>query len=253
MAWYKSSSFWSISIAVIALILTQLPPIIQWSPKIDLAIQHDNSIGVNNAIGIIGHNLTIELSNAGNRTLNIERIELEVSAPNGTKRILSAESFSPSSANGGQVINLPVNSIKLKPQESATGFVFFNQIISPNVEEKYNEIRLSISQSIFDRQQEIEWGALNPRASIEASDELVDLAIEFFDEHYDLEKGLHKVALLVHTQEREEPFTVLLEYTTYGFHIETVRSQTVDYKYGAGIFKPSANSKQVWLKVRSNK
>ena len=91
---------------------------------------------------------------------------------------------------------------------------------------------------------------MNPRAALEASDELVDSAIEFFDEHYDLEKGLYKAALSVYIQEREEPFTTFLEYTAYGFHTETVRSQTDDYKYGAGIYIPRANSKQVLLKVR---
>ncbi|ARU57981.1 hypothetical protein OLMES_3962 [Oleiphilus messinensis] len=252
MAWYNSSSLWSVLVATLALVLTQLPPILQWFPEYKLSIQHDNRIGVNNAIGIIGHNLAIELHNKGNRELNVEKIELEIINPDQKKRVLNAESFSPMITGGGQPINLPVNSVKLSPNESSSGFIFFNQTISPDTEEKYNEIRLSISQSIFDKQQLIEWGALNPRASIEASESLVDTAIEFFEEHYDLEKGLHKVTIVVYTQEKAEPFKTHLEYTIYGYHIETVRSQTDDYKYGAGIYGPSANSKQVWLKVRPN-
>lgn len=247
--WYKNTSVWSTIIAICALALSQLPPVKNWIPNAELHVEHTDRIAINNNIGLIGHNLGIELENRGNRGITVYDIEMRLTTPNGAKKTLPAQTYTKS--NNG--VSLPLTSIHLSPGEIWSEFVFFNRNPSPSKEERLNSIKLSISQSIFDVRQKTPREEFQSHQLYEAEEQLVDEALAFFKKNFDLEKGTYKVEIAVTVEGKKEPFVTRSEFTIFDYHIETVKFQTDDYKYGAGIYYPVNNPKQTWVRIEPNK
>ncbi|MBW1745424.1 MAG: hypothetical protein JRJ25_03535 [Deltaproteobacteria bacterium] len=251
MSWYKNTSIWSALLAALAILLTQLPPISSWLPKPKLEIIHADKVGINNNIGIIGFNLPIELDNKGNVPLDVTKIYFEVIAPNGTQKTYIAESYAKPSTGGAPSINLPITSINLNENELWSEFVYFTANLDPTAEQELSNIRLSISKDIYndiDNKRRV-----GDYSRGEAQSSNVETAKDFFDKKFDLNKGEYKTKLSVQTSQAELPFIIHSEFTVYEFHIETIKAQVDDYKYGAGIYFPPDNSKQAWIKLKPNK
>lgn len=252
MVWYKNSSVWSVIVASIAILLSQFPPIQDWLPKTDLQIQYGDGIGLNNAIGLIGYHVNLELDNDGNTTLEVEDIILKVKEPSGKTKTYIAETLSTPTQVGGY-FNLPVTSLELKPNESWSGTVFFNRNISPSEEENWNRIRLKVAQNISDQIQSQQWGEYNPRALVVVEPDVEKLAVQFFNEKFDLQKGLHETTIEVKLRNTEDQIMTHFEFTLYEYHFEMVKAQVADYKYGWGVYLPHAQNKQIYIKIRPNK
>jgi hypothetical protein len=248
MTWYKNTSVWSVLVASSALVLSQLPPVASWFPTPDLQITHSDRAGINNAIGMLGMNLPVELHNVGNVDLSIDSLDIIQKNPSGKVVKLHAESFTKPATSGAMSWDFPISRISIPVGESWSEFVFFNRTVSPTDEEKFNKIRLDISQSIFDAQQSQDWDSFNPRAAVAANAKYVEEAISFFDEKFDLEKGKYAIDIVATTIDGRQ-FVQKSEITIYEYHIQALKSQTDDYKYGAGIYYPTNNSKQVWVKI----
>ena len=249
MPWYKNTSIWSAIIAVIAIFLSQLPPIKNWIPNDNLTLKYGDRITVNNAIGLTGYHVNLGLNNDGNTSLKIESIALAVKGPSGVEKRYIAETLSTPTAGGG-FLNLPVTSLSLKQKESWSGSVFFNRKVSPSEEEKFNEVRLKVSQNISDKIQLQNWGDYNPRALVSADAEIVEEAAITFNENFDLQKGLHEAKIEIKLRGKEDLIIESLEYTLYDYHFSQIMAQVEDYKYGYGIYLPHLPNKTVSVKVR---
>ena len=76
MPWYRNTSLWSLLVAGAAVILSQLPPISTWLPSPNLTVYVSDRMEVNNAIGVIGFNINVQLNNTGNTDIQVKRMEL---------------------------------------------------------------------------------------------------------------------------------------------------------------------------------
>lgn len=251
MAWYKNTFGWSAVLSAIAIVLSQSPPVKDWFPNDSLIIKYGDRIGINNAIGLTGYHVTMELENNGNTTLPIESVKLTVVDPNAITKIYTAETLSTPSSSGA-VLNLPVASLALEPGQRWSGSVFFNKNISPNEEESFNSIRLLISQNIQEKIQSQTWDEYNPNSNMPADEDVFKQAVDFFNSKFDLEKGLHRASVEVKIRNKDsviEPF----EFTLFEYHFEMIKAQVSDYKYGFGIYLPHLPNKQFGVKLQPNK
>ncbi|NOT62994.1 MAG: hypothetical protein HOP19_22530 [Acidobacteria bacterium] len=122
--WYKQTAIWALFVSMIALTLSQLPPIKTWIPKYDLSAEINNSLGVPLWIGIPGYKLFIDLKNTGNRSLDISNFELDVTYPNGTHRRIESRTYlkeSPGQQNSinwvfGNCCGMPQDIVVSKPK-----------------------------------------------------------------------------------------------------------------------------------------
>ena len=249
MSWYKKSSVWSVVIASIAVVLSQLPPVYSWIPNPEIDVNHADRIGVNNAIGLIGHNLNVEIKNIGNTDVQLSKMELVIVDPDGRSKVFPAENYNKISTANANPIALPITSISIPQNSVWSEMVFFNRAISTEDEESFLRIRQDIAQSIFEKQQE-EGEFYNIRSLIPADEDVTEKAINFFTENFDLEKGEYKMTLNIYLKDREAPFSIDSEFTIFKHHIDMLISQTEDYKYGGGITMQMNPAKQVWLKFK---
>src|SRR5688572_8765093 len=77
----KNPSFWnvlSVIVALLALVLTQFPPIGQMTKGTDVRIATPESIRIWHELGNVGFTIPIDVYNAGGYTVNISRIECAI-------------------------------------------------------------------------------------------------------------------------------------------------------------------------------
>ncbi|CAN5906836.1 hypothetical protein BH20PSE1_BH20PSE1_20790 [soil metagenome] len=236
-------------ISITALVFSQLPPVGTWINRIQVDAVVGRRIGLDNAIGIIGYQIFIDLKNSGNRTANLTKPRLHVTYPNGTIKKLEAQFYSKIIAGQDTPLQFPITNISIGPGLNWSEMVSFYQSFSPTEDEVLNRIRLKISQSIFSKQVAMTQSQSSQFGRIfEADAPFVDEAIQFFSRKFDLEKGAYKISVMADINGTETTLN-RLSFTLYDFHIQTIRSQTEEYKYGAGINFSTIQLKQVGVWV----
>jgi hypothetical protein len=242
MAWYKQTAVWGLALSVTAMVLSQLPPIKSWIASDKVATEISSRLGLPNTLGIPAFQVFIDLKNSGNRPISITNLVLDITYPNGTVRRVKAQSYSKIVSGQTNSIEFPITSIALNPGLNWSELVSFYSDLSPSDEEAINRIRLQISQDHFSKIQ-ARGGQYGPLVT--ANESIVAEATQFFDKKFDLEKGTYSVTIKCAVNGRE----VMLKqasFTLYDYHITTIKSQKEDFKFGAGIYYPTNQPKQVW-------
>lgn len=242
MAWYKQTAVWGVIISVTALILSQMPPIKSWVASEKVSAEVGSRIGIANTIGIPGFQVFVDIKNVGNRAINISGLTLEVTYPNGTVKRLSAQSYSKILSGQQSAIDFPITSIGLNTGAVWSELVLFYSDFTPSEEEEIQKIRLRISQDIFSKLQ-ARGGSIGP--VIAANGPIVAESMQFFNKKFDLEKGKYNIVVKCAVNGNES----ILKHSTftlYDYHIMMLKSQQEDYKFGAGIYYPVNQQKQIW-------
>jgi hypothetical protein len=251
MSWYKNTSVLSAILAALAILLSQMPPITSWLPRPKLKVIHSDRIKIGNNIGIICFNFSLNLDNEGNVPLDVTKIEFEVLSPSGAKKTYMARSYRKPAAQGSQTVTLAITSINIKENETWNAFVYFKEDIDPTTEQELSNIRLSISQSIHSEQDRKKALGDDSRAKIAPA--IVKKSEDCFNKRFSLKKGEYTTKLMVHTNQREVPFEVRSKFIIYDFHLEKMKAQVDDYKYGWGVFSSPDRNKRVWVTLEPDK
>ncbi|MFZ5619555.1 MAG: hypothetical protein ACOY5W_00855 [Pseudomonadota bacterium] len=243
MPWYKQTAVWGLVISVLALSLSQLPPIANWRARTDVGIELGKRVGLPNTIGMPGYQLFIELRNKGNRTIELSKLRLKLKYPNNTSKLLYAQTYQKIIPGQFSPLDFPVTTINLAPGTNWTEQVSFHPELSPEDDEHLAEIRLQMSASI--QQQAMK----NPQTGpVEAAADIVDRANKFFDRNFDLQKGQYRVSLLADVNGEERTLRDF-SFTLYDYHKNTIISQKKDFRFGWGITFPVLFQKQVWAQI----
>lgn len=242
MPWYKRTAVWTVLISMIAMILSQLPPIGTWilSPKVSAEV--GSRIGLPNSMGIPGFQVFLDIKNTGNATISVSSLLLDLTYPNGTLKHLSAQSYAKLVSGQSTAIDFPITSIALNVGSNWSELVSFYADFTPSDEEATSKLRLQISQDIISKLAQRGWPA---GGLATAAEPLVAEASQFFDKKFDLDKGKYAVSIKCSVNGKE---VVLKQanFTLYDYHIAMIKSQKEDYKYGAGIYFPVNQPKHVW-------
>ena len=253
MSWYRSTSLRSLLVAGAAVILSQLPPISTWLPSPNLTVYVSDRMGVNNAIGVIGFNINVQLNNTGNTDIQVKRMELVLRDSAGVVTNKPALNyFNPLTATSNPVA-LPINTINVPKTSNWSQAVFFNRPIGTSDEAEFLRVRQVVMGSILEQQMAIDQSFEIPSLYTEAEPSFVQQALDFFDTMFDLQQGQYKATLSVFIEDQEEPFTQSFSFTIFPHHIQMLRSQTEDYKFGSGILpnRPSNPAKQVGIQLET--
>ena len=250
MTWYKQPpAVWAVVISIVAIVLSQLPPLSTWLPQAELTAEIGDKIALPTNIGIPGYEFLVDLDNTGNRSLTLSNFRVELLWPNGTVKQAPAVSyFSPS--DNGQIFSL--TTVRLKPADHWSKFLVFYPSATPTEEEQISRLTLQINGSIFSKRSTLPASKYTPEVIVPADPNFAAEAVDFFNHRFDLEKGAYKASLLCD----ENGGTVTIKkfgFSLYDYHIQTLRSQADDYKYGWGIGgSPVSQNKQVWAVITKN-
>jgi len=191
-------------------------------------------------LGIPEYQLFVSVKNSGNRTLQISSLSLEMTYPSGKQKSIPAQEYLTFLSGQQSAQQFPMTSVSIPPGANWAESVLFAPPLRPSEQQSMGRDTLRIYQSLT---QQLEQGARQPVAADQPD---VDAAVAFFNNEFDLEEGQYKVEVLADVDGAKMKMKTF-SFVLYEFNIETIRSQTQDYKYGVGVYMPVNQPKQAWI------
>lgn len=249
MASLKDPGLWSALIALLALVLSQLPPVKQMLKRRALQIVVPEYIALYHFLGNLNLMGFISLFNTGGKGLTVAKIDAVVSTDDTRWHVPGATYVSrePSASGGQSRLEFFVGWNALKPGEHWSQTVHFFRAWTVQEEEDAAEIvgkiRTDINAKLAQR-------APAAQGLVEADESLVKEAKALVDQRFKLVKGNYRLVIAALSEKDELLSLQGFEFTLFDNHIKTLRSIVDDYKFGAGIYFPSPDWKQVFVRLR---
>lgn len=242
----KEPSLWSVVIASIALILSQLPPIRELLRGTEVAISIPEQIAISHFLGNVQLLFLIHIENIGARRVSIAKVECLLSDAQGKVSLYPAQTYisrQPSGQSGGPSAEYLINRIPLKPLDSWSEMVRCYRLWTEEEEEKVSHVIQDIASNIQSK--------LPSDTVVEADEYLVAQAVAFFQKNFDLHKGNYKLFVAALSESDALLVTRAFEFTLFESHIHTLRSHAEQYKYGGGInYAVTGQMTNAWVRVR---
>jgi hypothetical protein len=81
MPWFERTEVWAVLVSILAIALSQLPPIRTWFASNKISVEVGSRIGLPNTVGISGFQVFLDLKNSGNRSVTVSKFILELTYP----------------------------------------------------------------------------------------------------------------------------------------------------------------------------
>lgn len=228
----KDPAFWSTIIAVVALILSQLPPVSELLKPKKLRIVVPDNLSLQHYMGNLQLLAFLALHNVGGRGITVQRIQCVMRDEDGHQWELPGQTYQPRAEKG--VPELVIGWITLKPSEHWAETVRFFKVWSVQDEEDATAISARIRNEITAK-----LALRGPDESnklVEASDNTVKEAIDFFAKRFTLAKGNYRLFIAALTEENAVVCVRAFDFTLFDHQLRALRSAADDYKMGAGIY-----------------
>lgn len=236
-------------VSLAALVLSQFPPIKDWIRHEEINVSLSDRIGISQDFGVVSFMCQLDVVNQGNIPLTLSKVSLKVVNPDKTTTELKADSYislKPSATSGSPMsVSLPLTSIRLKPSETWSEMILLSPDGNPELEERINRAKLSIAAPLYSEQYD---ARANMDLKAYPQGDFSDFN-KLFEENFSLQQGEYQLELKLIAEGGRQLLKHDYRMTIYKFHIETLRSQVDDYKFGAGIILPPNPAKTPWIKI----
>lgn len=226
---YLDWKFWSAIFSLIAIILSQIPPLYLLFRAKRLDVDVYGKIHLFHAVGNPSANLVVSLHNTGGKALRISSLELNLTRDGKQLTSLSGLNYFENPSSNSTILFIP---FILKPNEIWTHSVlFYNE--SDRETEKFFREHESKLRAYFQK--------TNPdndkSEKVEAHSDLIEPFYKIFDNLFIWFPGEYSATLLIKTSNN---FSVTQKYrfTLYESDSNNLKLNTANYKYGVGICYP---------------
>lgn len=226
---YSNWTFWAVAISVVALILSQLPPISMMLRKKKVVIEPYSIIALTHRVGNPNIRWTLGFRNEGGTTVRIKRVKCELIY------------------NGASIIEMDSNNYFR--QDDSKPMIFTGFSLRPDDEAFYDvhffkmfdrfenrNFRVNVSALREDIEAKREANIVDERGVAEAEQSLVDPFIEMFNQKFSLNPGEYHIRIKTISEPSQAAPIQEYRFTLYESDSEELRKYVEDYKYGTGIY-----------------
>ena len=174
---YLDWKFWSVAVAVIALILSQLPPIHILLYRAKLDVEAYSRMHLTHKVGNPNAQLHLIISNPGGRELRIKGITLHLRRGTEDEFVLPAQNYLQSPSDKEAVL---LTSFKLKPKEEWAHIINFLNLFSRQDEKYYRQLEANLRQDILVKRDAL----VDKNINVAADDENVQPLLKFFESKF---------------------------------------------------------------------
>ncbi len=236
-------------IALVALILSQLPPLKNLLRGAHLRITVPDAFALTHVLGNLNIAIFLDIYNDGGKDVTIAKVDCLMTNSEGLRLDLPARTyFSREPPPPGQAMQeLMLGWISLKPGEHWAETVRFFKLWSEEEEERYSEIVSKIRSNIFSKAP-AQWPA---QGFVEADAGIVMEARAFFEKKFPLNKGNYQLFIAALSESGQALGVRGFDLTLFESSIRNLRALADDYKTGAGVYYPNPDpSKMVGPRLR---
>mgnify|MGYP006894107224 CR=1 FL=1 len=244
MQFLSDWKFWSVVISIVALILSQLPPIIVWFKRAKLDLELYSKISLTHKIGNPNVQMHLILSNIGGRKIKIKKITAFIKREGKLVAELPAVNFYQELGEKNTVL---LTSFNLQPNDDWSHAVNFLNFYGREEEKKYRKFEGDIKNNIVEKRKDFE---TEPNKLIEADSDKVVPIINFFNEKYIWLAGEYEISVKIETDKTKADLYRNYRFTLFEYYEDELRKITEEYKYGAGVFWDSTTKSAVIVDLK---
>lgn len=226
---YLDWQFWTAIAAILALILSQLPPVRLWFKPRRLEVEVHSRIQITHKAGNPNIGMFTSIRNTGGRDLRVRSMEVSITRDGDAVGVFRAQNYFVDLSTQARSLFMPFT---LKPGDSWDhGTNFFKEF--DRATEKY--FREHSSALASDIRTKISNQPDTGKSMVSADPDLVQPFKEMFDRLFVWIPGEYVVDLVVNTDPGTASFAQKYRYTLYESDSDELKSYTNDYKHGAGL------------------
>ncbi|EAR09201.1 hypothetical protein [Reinekea blandensis] len=218
--------FWTAFLAAIALILSQLPPVVSWFKKAKLDIDIHARAFLTHKIGNPNLQLHLIVRNIGGRETKINSIVCKVIHNKKIIAELPAQNYlSEDSKN-----NVLLTKFSIKPGQEWSKTLNFLNYFDRKEGQVFRDASKSIEDYVFEKRKE------DDKSIHYAPDELVAPLLDQFDRLFIWNDGEYLLQIEVNTDAQEAPILREYRFTLFESQSAEMKEHTKDYSSGAGVY-----------------
>jgi hypothetical protein len=239
---YLNWSFWAVIIALLALILSQLPHIHILLKRAKLDIEMYSRIHISHKVGNPNLQFLLVLNNAGGRTVKIKGITATVKKDGKQIATLPAQNYL---QNQNDKTPLIFTRFSLKPKEEWAHIVNFLNYFFRADEKKYRDAESKLLAEVIEKRKQPQ----NKDAIIEVGEEFTKVFMEMFKEKFLWLPGEYEMHVYVDAKPTRASIKKDYRFTLFESDSEELSKSMEDYKSGDGIFWDSGNHPGVIVQI----
>ncbi len=226
---YLDWQFWAAVVAGLALVLSQLPPVVLWFRPRRLEVEVHSRLQLTHKVGNPNIAMFVSVRNTGGRELRIRSISIAVTRDSVALSSFPAQHFFETSSSQSSVLFVP---FALKPGETWAHPTSFLNLFDRATEKLY---RQSESALLADIRKKLDLRPEEDKRPVEAEPELVMPFNATFQRLFVWHPGEYQVELNVAAEQGAASFKRKYRFTLYESDSAELRSHTEDYKFGGGL------------------
>ena len=254
---------WKAIVALLALILSQLPPVRQMIKGKKLRMSVADIAQFTHYFGNTNMSLWIDLENVGAKTITIRRINCFLRRQEQTIQTLTARTYwVTESLSHDKPLELPFPEIALKPGERWSGYLrlldtkAWTKAIESRVKSVISKVRDDITSkaAIRDKESKAIPMAERPLVEVEADPLLIQEINDILKHLKKIEVGEYEMFVAAYETIDQSPFKILgFDLTIFENDVREIFEDTADYKYGFGVHISSTKTKFIQISIRAKR
>ena len=240
---YLNWSFWTVVIAAIAILLSQLPPVHILLQRAKLDIELYSRIYLTHKVGNPNLQLFLILNNTGGRVVKIIGSTTTIKRDGIQIAKLPAQTYL---QNPNDITALLFTRFLLKPKEEWAHSVNFLNYFSRSDEKKYRDAESKLKTDIFKKREEQQ----NKEKFVDAENELVTVFLEMFNEKFLWIPGEYEISVSIDAKPTKASIEKNYRFTLFESDSKELSKSREDYKLGDGIYWQSGNHPGVNVQIK---
>jgi hypothetical protein len=228
VAFYLDWKFWAVAVSVVALILSQLPPIHVLLRRAKLDLEAYSRMHLTHKVGNPNAQLHLIIGNTGGREVKVKAITLRFRRGTEDEFVLPAQNYLQAPGDKEAVL---LTSFKLKPTEEWGHIVNFLDFFPRKDEKEYRQLESNLRQDLLEKHEALQ----DKNALVAADDKNVQPLIKFFEGKFRWLPGEYELTLQIHAEPAKASFTKRYRITLFESDAKELEDYRNDYKYGFGV------------------
>lgn len=225
---YLDWQFWSAVVAVIALLLSQLPPVHVLLRRPRLRCETFSRMHLTHKVGNPNAQWHLIIENTGGKAVRVKSISLVFAKTGGPSFELPAQNYLRTPDATENVLLTP---FRLAVGEEWAHIVNFFALFSRDEDKQYRQLESAIRSNILSQKEDL----ANKDKLCEADPQFVLPLMDFFESQFKWEPGEYDVELKVVTDLPGANISQRYRFSLFESESNELRAYSDKYKYGAGV------------------
>ncbi len=228
-AFYLDWSFWAVVVALLAIVLSQLPPVLSWFRRPKIEIEPYSKIAITHKVGNPNLQIHLIVNNTGGRQVRIKDISVRLRRDGIETAHLPAQNFLQHQTDKNTLL---FTAFSLKPGEEWAHITNFLHFFNREDENLYRSLEQAMLADFHAKRDAL---GHEPKEFIEIEDRFVQPFHEFFRNKFIWSAGEYDLTIYVKTDRPSADLERHYRFTLFESHVSQLEAITEFFKYGGGI------------------